>query len=180
MKAQVGIILARFQPLHNGHMELIKKAYKENEEIYIFIGSSDKYNKRNPIPFQTRRKLVRAAIREEGMNMHINILPLPDLYGEHNDSYDWGFYLYANVVRTINQPSFKLYYGDSIDKISTWFPKAIREEYVYIQHVNRNEMQISSTMIRELIKTNQDISAFVPPIIIEELDIIKSFIHSHE
>lgn len=39
---KTGVILARFQPIHNGHIELIRKAVKENDEVLIFIGSVDK------------------------------------------------------------------------------------------------------------------------------------------
>ena len=39
---KVGVILARFQPIHNGHLELIKKAAEENEQVIVFIGSADK------------------------------------------------------------------------------------------------------------------------------------------
>ena len=38
---KTGIILARFQPIHNGHLALIDKAIMENDEVYIFIGSAD-------------------------------------------------------------------------------------------------------------------------------------------
>mgnify|MGYP002514006512 CR=1 FL=1 len=33
----VGVILARLQPIHNGHLALISKASKENEEVHVFI-----------------------------------------------------------------------------------------------------------------------------------------------
>ena len=41
---KVGVILARFQPIHNGHLELIKKALDENEKVLILIGSSRQKN----------------------------------------------------------------------------------------------------------------------------------------
>lgn len=56
---KVGVILARFQPIHNGHLELIKKASSENDEVLVFIGSVDKLNKRNPIPWTIRKKASR-------------------------------------------------------------------------------------------------------------------------
>lgn len=59
---KTGIILARLQPIHNGHLELIKRSHKENDETYVFIGSADKFNKRNPIPISTRLDLTKRAI----------------------------------------------------------------------------------------------------------------------
>ena len=48
---KTGVILARFQPIHNGHLQLIKKACEENEQVLVIIGSIDKLSKRNPIPW---------------------------------------------------------------------------------------------------------------------------------
>ena len=41
---KTGIILARFQPIHNGHLELIKQACDENDRVFVFIWSADKFN----------------------------------------------------------------------------------------------------------------------------------------
>lgn len=47
---KTGVILARFQPIHNGHLQLIQKAVEENDKVLVIIGSIDKLNARNPIP----------------------------------------------------------------------------------------------------------------------------------
>ena len=60
---KTGVILARFQPIHNGHLQLIKKACDENEQVLVIIGSIDKLSKRNPIPWTIRKQLVEKAIK---------------------------------------------------------------------------------------------------------------------
>ena len=60
---KIGVILARLQPIHNGHLALIEKACKENEVVYVFIGSADKFNQRNPLPISLRRQLAEEAIK---------------------------------------------------------------------------------------------------------------------
>lgn len=98
---KVGVILARFQPIHNGHMELIRKAINENEKVLILIGSADKIGVRNPIPANIREKLVSSSISEsilsldgkinEGKNpTNIIIDLLDDLSTEEDNSHDWG------------------------------------------------------------------------------------------
>lgn len=42
---KIGVILARLQPVHNGHLTLIEKSINENEETYVFVGSANKFNK---------------------------------------------------------------------------------------------------------------------------------------
>ena len=34
LNTKVGVILARLQPIHNGHLALIEKACKENEVVW--------------------------------------------------------------------------------------------------------------------------------------------------
>lgn len=63
---KTGVILARFQPIHNGHLQLIKKACDENEQVLVIIGSIDKLSKRNPIPWTIRKQLVEKVGMERG------------------------------------------------------------------------------------------------------------------
>ena len=85
---KVGVILARFQPIHNGHLALIEKACKENDHVLILIGSSDKLNERNSIPWTIRKELVTAAVAERGF-IKTSIEELPDLTDESDNSHDW-------------------------------------------------------------------------------------------
>lgn len=60
---KTGVILARFQPIHNGHLQLIKKACDENEQVLVIIGSIDKLSKRNPIPWTIRNNLLKRRLK---------------------------------------------------------------------------------------------------------------------
>ena len=96
----VGVIIARLQPIHKGHLELVRQALNENDEVLILVGSADKLNKRNPIPIAMRLDLARKAVGEEfGENAEkVKIMPLNDLTDESDNSHDWGFYLYSHIV----------------------------------------------------------------------------------
>ena len=61
---KTGVVLARLQPIHNGHLELIEQACDENDRVFILIGSADKFNKRNPIPINLRKQLAEEALEE--------------------------------------------------------------------------------------------------------------------
>ena len=65
----VGCILFRGQPFHNGHMNMIKKAYEDCQkcgcDLYIFVGSADKVGTvRNPLPIEFRTMLIEGALHE--------------------------------------------------------------------------------------------------------------------
>lgn len=184
---KVGVILARFQPIHNGHIELIKYALHGNEVVHIFIGSADKFNVRNPIPIHERRRLVTASIKEvftdEEMD-RIFIHELPDLDSESNNSIEWGFYLYSHIVHEIKQAEFSLYYSDGYELVSSWFPGFMFKDFISLVLMARNSCVhgVSATLIREAI-INDDIEFLrknVSDIVFEARDSIKRYIQLSE
>lgn len=59
---KTGVVLARFQSIHNGHLQLIHNAVEENDQVLVIIGSIDKLNARNPIPWTIRKEMVEETI----------------------------------------------------------------------------------------------------------------------
>ena len=63
---KLGIIIGRFQPLHNGHVELIREALFSCEQVLLFIGSSNKLtNFNNPLTWDQRHDSIKAVFPEE-------------------------------------------------------------------------------------------------------------------
>jgi nicotinamide-nucleotide adenylyltransferase len=178
MKKQIGVILARFQPIHNGHIELIKKACHDNEHVFIFVGSADKINSRNPIPIDFRIELVQAALVEHSLDTYCTIVPLNDLDHEGNNSLTWGFYLYANIVREIQQDHFTIYYSDGFEIVTTWFTGYILRNHISLSLMARGSIAsgISATQVRECILQNYNLIDLVPEIVRKNKTTIKSFI----
>jgi nicotinamide-nucleotide adenylyltransferase len=155
-----GVILARMQPVHNGHLALIKKACSENNEVYIFVGSADKFNKRNPLPIGLRLQLIDEAIDglAERYDCAVNVIPLDDLTDENDNSHDWGFYLYSKIVTETGNPNFTIYYSDGYEIITTWFPGFILRNNVSLSLLARNSIEggISATSVRDMIVNEKD------------------------
>lgn len=198
---KTGIILARLQPIHNGHLELIKKAWQENDEVYVFIGSADKFNKRNPIPISTRLELTREGVakmlRKEYKDFgtddttdellayaRVHIVPLDDLDDETNNSHEWGFYLYSKVVTETGNPNFTIYYSDGFEIITTWFPGFILRNNVSLSLLARNSVKngISATSVRRMIMEGDDenLKQSVPTCVYEKREHIKALIELSE
>lgn len=189
---KTGIILARLQPIHNGHLALIKKAVAENDEVYIFIGSADKFNQRNPLPISLRLQLTEEAIdfefgkpytNSEGdikkTKDRIHIVPLDDLTDESDNSHDWGFYLYSKIVTETKNPCFTIYYSDGYEIITTWFPSFILRNNVSLCLLARNATVdgISATKIRKMIEEDSnDLDVYVPKCVVDRRDTIKKHI----
>ena len=189
---KTGVILARLQPIHNGHLALIKKAVAENDEVYIFIGSADKFNQRNPLPISLRLQLTEEAIdfefgkpytNSEGdikkIKDRIHIVPLDDLTDESDNSHDWGFYLYSKIVTETKNPCFTIYYSDGFEIITTWFPSFILRNNVSLCLLARNATVdgISATKIRKMIEEdNTNLDVYVPKCVVDRRDTIKKHI----
>lgn len=188
---KTGVILARFQPIHNGHLELIKKAISENEEVIIFIGSADKMNARNPIPYNMRRGLVYTALKQtfgENIFDKVNIIGLDDLTDESDNSHDWGFYLYSKVVSATQNSNFTIYYSDGFEIITSWFPGFLLRNNVSLSLLARNAVEegISATKVRNLMTTGlegdnykpceEELAKVVPPCVFERRYQIKAYL----
>jgi nicotinamide-nucleotide adenylyltransferase len=77
-----GLFVGRFQPVHNGHLEVIKRIMKEVDELVIVVGSSQ-YSHRldNPFTAGERITMIRKALEEEGIQLpRIWIIPVPDVH----------------------------------------------------------------------------------------------------
>jgi nicotinamide-nucleotide adenylyltransferase len=77
-----GLFVGRFQPFHNGHLEVIKRIMKEVDELVIIVGSSQ-YSHRldNPFTAGERITMIRKALEEEEIQLpRIWIIPVPDVH----------------------------------------------------------------------------------------------------
>lgn len=178
---KTGVILARLQPIHKGHLALIRKAVEENDEVYVFIGSADKFNQRNPLPISLRMQLANEAIREtfEEEVFKIKVFPLDDLTDESDNSHDWGFYLYSKIVTECKNPCFTIYYSDGFEIITTWFPSFILRNNVSLCLLARNATVsgISATKVRKLIEEDsKDLDVYVPKCVLNRRETIKKHI----
>lgn len=180
----VGVIIARIQPIHRGHLELIRQALNENEQVLLLVGSADKLNKRNPIPIALRLQLATEAIAEEfGEDAkRVTITPLVDLTDESDNSHDWGFYLYSHIVGITKSPAFTIYYSDGFEIIMQWFPNFITRDFISFKLNARGTIHnnLSATKVREMIMRN-DIDGLkdaVPDCVLENVTLIRHFIEA--
>lgn len=81
------LILGRFQPLHNGHMKMIKHALEEDPELIIAIGSAGRSNERqNPLSGDERKQMIETILKTEGLDAKVVLVPNTDsdrYYVEH-------------------------------------------------------------------------------------------------
>jgi len=180
-----GVILARFQPVHSGHLALIIKACQENDRVLLLVGSADKFNARNPIPLNLRVDMLKEALVEYNLPDVITIKPLNDLTSESDNSIDWGFYLYSTVVDEIKDSAFTMYYSDGFEIITTWFPGFILRNYVSLVLLARGKVEkgVSATQVRNLLLNFEvgdnlkELTDNTPQSVVDRKEILRTFIN---
>lgn len=156
MSTKWGVFIGRMQPVHNGHLFLIKKALEENDMVLILLGSSNKSGTiRNPFSSIFRRHLLELSLYEDGIidEKRIIVSTLPDWTTETDTDSNktWGRYLYYNIVSKIGRKEFSLYYSDDASILDDWFEGTEMRQYINYRCIGREHIfdGLSATKIRQ-------------------------------
>lgn len=76
-----GILIGRLQPIHKGHIQVIKKTLEEVDEIIIGIGSAQlSHELKNPFTAGERVVMVTQALAEENIDpSRYYVIPMEDI-----------------------------------------------------------------------------------------------------
>ncbi len=76
---ECSLVVGRFQPLHKGHMDVIRKCAEESEHLTIGIGSAQySHTPENPFTAGERYMMMNKSLREEGIENY-SIVPIEDI-----------------------------------------------------------------------------------------------------
>jgi nicotinamide-nucleotide adenylyltransferase len=77
-----GLYVGRFQPFHLGHLNAIKYALKQVDELVIVIGSAQySHNANNPFTAGERLVMIRRELLEDKVDISkLWIVPVPDVH----------------------------------------------------------------------------------------------------
>ncbi len=66
------VLIGRFQPLHNAHLEIIKRCTALTDHLVVIVGSSKQPRTyKNPFTFEERSQMIRNAASGLSLNVHI-------------------------------------------------------------------------------------------------------------
>lgn len=145
-----GLFVGRFQPFHNGHLQVIRDVLKENGEIVIVIGSAQHSHRLdNPFTAGERATMIRLALDEAKIPIYRTwIIPVADVHVHML----WvakvvGFTPKFSVVYA-NEPLTRRLFSEASYKVKS-IPFHKRDVY-------------SSTEIRQRMLSNKDWKMLVP------------------
>ena len=155
-----GLFVGRFQPYHIGHHAAIKKILEEVDELVIVIGSSkESYKANDPFTSGERVEMILAALKEEGLNGRVIVIPVEDIY----ENALW-------VSRVVSfSPRFDIVYSNN-PLVKELFEK----EGFKVEKVISNNGKVESCKIREAILKGKNWQAMVPNAVAEYLKSINT------
>lgn len=69
-------MIARWKPVHRGHAAILRAVCNNGEQALVGIGSSNRYNARNPFTLEESRDMLGLVLAEFS---NVEIIPVPDL-----------------------------------------------------------------------------------------------------
>jgi hypothetical protein len=70
-------MIARWQPVHRGHLVVLRALAERSRQVRIGIGSSNEYNYRCPFTLPETLDMLRLAL---GDRQNFSLIPVPDLH----------------------------------------------------------------------------------------------------
>lgn len=149
------LFIGRFQPFHKGHLSVVQQAVKENDHLYIGIGSTQyNYEPYNPLTTAERIQIIEAALKEAKISRDkYSIIPVPNIEN---------FALWPRHVELYIPPFQKLYTGSSIvAELFQDYNKTLKKPYEIIPV--QKTYKICSTEIRTAMLKNKAWDKHVTP-----------------
>ncbi len=152
------LVIGRFQPFHNGHLEVIRKCAMESKGLVIGIGSAQySHEPENPFTAGERYLMIDEALKDDGVKNYC-IVPIEDL----NRYSVW----VSHVVSMA--PPFKHVYSNNpfTRRLFSEAGFELRESPLYSRDV------YSGTAVRQRIINGEDWRALVPNAVARVIDSI--------
>ena len=131
---KLALVIGRFQPLHNGHVDLIMEAKDAADKVLVLVGSTNRLpDFKNPFSYEERKSLL---VETFGSSIEVRALPDKDSDDE------WASEVIAHVLSIEEDPTEVMVFCN--DKDEAFYRKTLVFPVTTV-----NNIDISATQIRE-------------------------------
>lgn len=157
--SRLGFFGGSFNPITIAHVDLILKAIEDYslDKVY-FVPMNDKYQKQDLIPLNKRKEMIKLAINNNSKL---------DIFFLDNDKETKAIDSFEKIDEEfIDDERFFIMGSDNYKKIADWkdYEKLKKYNFIVLDRDSEKSYKtnnISSTKVRESIKTNLDIKEYV-------------------
>lgn len=142
-----------FDPFTNGHLDIVKKAARLFEKVYIVLGVNPQKN-RTYAP-EVMVNAIAAALQENGIH-NCEVCAYEGLVAEFAKLQGAGY-----MIRGLRN-NMDYNYEENIAEVNKLINPKL--EYVYFRADN---VAVSSSMVKELTQFGKDVSRYVPAAVLE-------------
>jgi len=152
--------VARFKPLHKGHAVLLESLCERSSHVYIGIGSSNKYDVRNPFTARESKEMIDLILQPRYNNY--SLLEVPDV----GNGPKWRELILGKFGTLDHFVIVNDYVADLLKNDYTLIPsvRLIPEE---------KKFPVTATMVRTAIARGEPWEHFVPESIVTYLNELK-------
>ena len=156
-----GIFVGRCAPLHLGHQKIIQKMIDDcgvNNCLMLIGSSNTPLSWRVLFPYMRRRNWVERIFKQ------LKVIGIPDCV---NNDTEW-FMMLDDYITSVFPEARKediIFYGGKQEDVIFFYSHENRS----VEIVNRYELPISASQVREMLLLNLDISTVVDPRIAKEV-----------
>jgi bifunctional NMN adenylyltransferase/nudix hydrolase len=153
------VLIGRFQPLHNAHLEIIKRATALTDQLVIICGSSKQPRTyKNPFTFEERRNMIRQASH----NFNLQVYVEPNIDTIYNDQ-AWAVRVQGIVSKYITSGGKVGIIGHKKDESSFYLDMFPQWEYENVEEIE----PLGATDIRDIYFKQNFNSSFIKYVVPE-------------
>jgi nicotinamide-nucleotide adenylyltransferase len=150
------LVIGRFQPLHEGHMDVIRKCASESERLIIGIGSAQySHSVDNPFTAGERYLMIDKALEAEGISSY-SIVPIEDINR---------YSVWVSHVVSMSPPFKRVYTNNPLTK-----RLFVEAGFEVLNSPLYNRSVYSGTEIRRRMAAGEDWRSLVPEAVAEVID----------
>ena len=153
--SKIAIFPGSFDPFTNGHLDMVKKGAKVFDEVHIIIGINA--NKKRTYDSEQMKKAIEMTLEESNIT-NCKVIVQEGLVAEYTRQNKVGY-----MIRGLRN-NMDYNYEENIAEVNKLIDPKL--EYVYFRADN---VALSSSMVKELLMYNQDVSKYVPAAVLDRI-----------